>query len=550
MAISLSIKQLAVMALSLVLIVLGILFIAQVSEITSITDEIPRPFSSDELTVEVTPGSSQKGTHFLIKADTLVPKEYQSLELQIQSDSFNSPVTLYDDGEHFDDKPKDGIYAGFFDSSDAPLGDYEISKQSSALAEFTIYESSCETISGIAKDDKINFVILPSGYESYNDFKADAKSLLTSPDSLLTIDPFKSNKDQFSFSLVDSSVDLECTTSCSNVENVVCCNNEKVIQEASQCHFDSVFVLINSADLCGSASTYAKVCAQHRVSNLALVHELGHSFAGLADEYVYNNYDIGTVDAPNCAPTDCAKWNPITDECIPGCTYDDLYRSSQDSIMRSYTPVFNEVSKTHIELLISNHIKKTQSSDLPAPRKSYLANLEYDNGRVEITHITLKPIKPGVVLKESEYTAELLDTAGDSLFKTPLALPTLILPLPDSDATPIKQDEFTYPILLPYSQDAEVLLLSKSDTLVQAIPLEVFQDKCGNNLCDNSENHLSCPIDCKLETDNFCEVTSCDPNCPSQKHCQNNKTFMLTFAILLILGSLIAIVVVFLKSRR
>ena len=310
-----SLSSFVIIVLSVVVVIFGIFFALQSSEITDVFDDIPLPFGSD-LNVVIEPESSIVGTVFAIRAD-LPKKETQDFTMRIDSEEGSDFVVLYDDGEHFDFEAGDGIYKGFFDSSGKSLGEYEVfSDSQESVGEFKLYEPGCELVRGNPSEDKINFVILPSGYDNYGDFKKDAEDILSGSDSLMEIEPFKSNSGEFSFSLVNSSQDLGCQIGCRGIDSIVCCDDKKVLQEASQCHYDNIFILVNDDKLCGSASAYAKVCAGNSLSNLALVHELGHSFADLADEYIYadqyGDYDIGSINNLNCAEEGCEKWADIT----------------------------------------------------------------------------------------------------------------------------------------------------------------------------------------------------------------------------------------------
>jgi len=70
------------------------------------------------------------------------------------------------------------------------------------------------------------------------------------------------------------------------------------------------------------------------------MHEFGHAFGGLADEYVDENYygriDFKADEYPNCDNEGCAKWEGIDDtRCIKGCSLNSYFRPTTSSIMRS-----------------------------------------------------------------------------------------------------------------------------------------------------------------------------------------------------------------------
>ncbi|MFQ5531101.1 MAG: M64 family metallopeptidase [Candidatus Nanoarchaeia archaeon] len=554
MAISLSFKQFVIIVIAIIVIILGTVLTNKITNLSrSTVNEVPIPFQQPPL-VTIEPSSSQEGTLFYITANPRETLEVQEYSLDIQTKGYSTEVTLYDDGNNFDLTSGDGIYAGFFDSSGKPLGKYNITKNDETLTTFTIHKPGCQIIEGNPKRTNINFVILPSGYDDYDEFKVDAKQILTGRNSLISIEPFKSNKDKFSFSVVNTSKDLECQIGCSNVPNAICCNHKIVSEEASQCDHDSILVLVNSKEHCGSSTNYAKVCSRNKFSDLILVHELGHSFAGLADEYVYEEQypglDIGDVTAINCAPAGCEKWSETEGGCYQGCTYSDLYRPEKtESIMYTFYPGFNKVSERYIEKLIVNYINsKNELGELSPKQQSYFINLEYNNGSIGIKNVFLKPIETSLDLKPSEYSAEIENVNDETIFETKILLPNTIYPIWNETDSTITLDNFEFSIITPYFSDAESLEILKNNKTVAETSLVIFSNTCGNSICEESENHLSCEEDCKIDQDGFCQESICDPDCSSQKHCQRNKYFLYGIIIVSIF-ILITIIISLLRKK-
>ena len=71
------------------------------------------------------------------------------------------------------------------------------------------------------------------------------------------------------------------------------------------------------------------------------MHEFGHIFGGLADEYVdekyYSNIGFDPKDYPNCDfPPICTGWEGVNGTgCFDGCTLNSYSRPTENSIMRS-----------------------------------------------------------------------------------------------------------------------------------------------------------------------------------------------------------------------
>ena len=531
MAISISLRSLVVIGISVVAIILGVVFLF---EVMKIKDVIEFPVSS--IVVNVEPQSSQAGTVFLITART-GKTETQDIILKIKSKETEEGVILFDDGEHYDGKTKDGNYGGFFDSTGKATGKYEVLDEKESLAYFQIYEEGCENIEGISGKNKINFVILPFGYSNLIDFKEDAINILTNGNSLMNMDPFKSEKEKFSFSVVNTQENLDCRVGYQGVPTIIKCDNKKVLQEASRCKHDSIVVLVNNDDLCGSSSgNTAKICSKNPSSNIGLAHEIGHSFADLADEYVYDEtfegYDIGEINNANCDVELCPKWSTYESNCIKGCTYSSLYKSSEESIMNNLAPYFNIVSVNHIKNVISEGIK-TKEEEKPLP-KSYFVNLKYKNESIKIQNVYLKPLDSRKIATMSNYEARISDDSGSEIFTEKIKIPNLIFPITNSK--PAVDEDFEFSLLIPYFGNADKLEIKKDGQVVTATSLAVFSETCRNGICDKSENHLSCKEDCSIK-DGFCEKSECDPDCQSQKNCQVLRKAELTFSVLVIIVS-------------
>jgi hypothetical protein len=71
-----------------------------------------------------------------------------------------------------------------------------------------------------------------------------------------------------------------------------------------------------------------------------LIHEFGHSFGDLADEYVdeayYSQVDFNANHYANCDYTPCVSWKGMDNtSCYQGCSLRRYYRPTQESVMRS-----------------------------------------------------------------------------------------------------------------------------------------------------------------------------------------------------------------------
>ncbi len=93
--------------------------------------------------------------------------------------------------------------------------------------------------------------------------------------------------------------------------------------------FDQVFVLVNSPEYGGSGGTYATASADTRATEI-MVHEIGHSFAGLSDEYWAGaQYARETPNMTQTTDPATVRWAPWL--CVNG-------TSSQSSASTSASP--------------------------------------------------------------------------------------------------------------------------------------------------------------------------------------------------------------------
>ncbi|MGW2706671.1 M64 family metallopeptidase [Streptomyces sp. NPDC001340] len=155
-------------------------------------------------------------------------------------------------------------------------------------------------------------------------------------------------------------------------ERLLCANDAKAKSFASQApEADAIVAMANSTKYGGAgARGVATVSGGNAQSTPVLEHELGHSVAGLADEYSTrpDTYSGGEPTEPNVTkdPTG-SKWasylgRPTPDGGVIG-VYEGgdqfehgIYRPSQDSKMRTSTKPFNLVSLDAMDRAIRSKI--------------------------------------------------------------------------------------------------------------------------------------------------------------------------------------------------
>lgn len=186
-------------------------------------------------------------------------------------------------------------------------------------------------------DDRINFVFLSDGYTSseLSTYISDVNVIIT---ELLETSPFSEYSELFNFFAVkvpsnESGADhpgtasdepggvpiadvdnyFGCTFDYGGIHRLLVCLNSSVVSDVLADNFpayDQTIIVVNSSIYGGSGGTHATV-STHASSAEIAIHEIGHSFANLADEYDFNGGTSCREKANTTAETDRSliRWN-------------------------------------------------------------------------------------------------------------------------------------------------------------------------------------------------------------------------------------------------
>jgi hypothetical protein len=152
-------------------------------------------------------------------------------------------------------------------------------------------------------NDHVDIVILGDGYTA-SEMEKFHKDVATLTDELFTVEPFKSRKADFNVRAVEtpsatsgvnkphpgvfSRTPLSMSYGAFDSERYALSYDNRTIRDvAASVPYDYMFILINERTYGGGGifNLYSTVAADNKFSRYIFVHEFGHSFAALADEY-------------------------------------------------------------------------------------------------------------------------------------------------------------------------------------------------------------------------------------------------------------------------
>lgn len=133
---------------------------------------------------------------------------------------------------------------------------------------------------------------------------------------------------------------LDCTYGAFDIDRLIVCDDAAVLALAAEAPGDDVrVVLVNDATYGGSGGASYATAYTGELMEQTVAHEMGHSDAGLADEYLYGGpAPAGSLPVPNCSPAaDSTPWDAWRDgdavDAFPGCSWTDWYRPTDDACL-------------------------------------------------------------------------------------------------------------------------------------------------------------------------------------------------------------------------
>ncbi|MBU2523309.1 MAG: M64 family metallopeptidase [Nanoarchaeota archaeon] len=535
----------------------------------SIQQEISSALSMEEIAskkafsenIKIYPSEAQTGSKIIFSARMNVPTHLVEIEIEKDGRVLRS-LPLYDDGKHSDGEENDYLYANILDTTNLGEGEFtenivvfkirssesiqnpqikptidlkkmpqmEIKKFNN-VANFTLYSPNCFSVfySG-NPEEKVDMVFLAENYSDLNKFYSDVlyyADINGENNGLLGVEPFKSNGGKFNFYFVNGTSDLGCELGCFGMDRLVCCDDEKVKRIASVCPHDQISVLIDTKKFCGASKDYSAVCTiDDPRAGLVLVHEFGHTFGELGDEYSYGT--TGNTNAPNCDNNKCRKWGNIPGTgCFKTCGYTNLYRSTENgSLMNVYIPDFGPLDTLLLTKTLSFYdseesVKETKK--VVQLERSYVVTLDYNGGNIAVEKLFVTNSSSEEIKEGKKYLGKIISFDGKILSIFNFKLPTewhissgLEKTTSNNLAIPFN---LNYTLNFPYFKEGETLeVYDLEENKLSSMSLAPFAETCGDDVCQSQENYLECKSDCSMaEKDNIClpyQDGICDPDCP------------------------------------
>lgn len=221
-----------------------------------------------------------------------------------------------------------------------------------------------------------DIAIVASRYSqgSMPQFRSDA---LRAKNHLLTYEPFKSRSNQLKIHVVENTQDVGCNRPFSNARRGLVCNPTQVIEAVKRASvpYDVIAVIVNDSEYGGAAFPEAQMAFTYNGPQMdkIFVHEMGHAFGNLYDEYSMGEAGIiDTAAHKNCyaGSPPAQAWQGIVNsgDYAKVCRHTNWYRSSHESIMQTLqTNAFNEISRRILDASFTQYAGNRQGPGGPQP---------------------------------------------------------------------------------------------------------------------------------------------------------------------------------------
>lgn len=289
----------------------------------------PKTVDVMDLKSAVIPEKGSPGTMFTITAKLETPEKFSVLA-RIQSPSAKeTTLQFYDDGAHGDYNPNDEFYANTISAYE--IGTYfvtivaenekgKIEAKNAANFSVSDLQSNCMPITKNGDASNLIDVVFALNNYAGSDKSEVSKVISRHADFLFSKEPFKSNKGKFNLYYLGEFHETDCGFA---IGDICISFFQKAVSSICP-FFDEIIVLdrnglsstviVDGVQKAMSAGGYSRPrtavvgTASAAGTEGVSVHEFGHSFGWLADEYDAPWVGFSNTKAANCDTFACPKW--------------------------------------------------------------------------------------------------------------------------------------------------------------------------------------------------------------------------------------------------
>lgn len=287
-----------------------------------------------------------------------------------------STLDLFDDGLHNDGLFNDSFYSATLNTNDLMNNNNFIFLTAvdnagnkkvlvKEIKEIISPKTCSQLVDNNNTNDKLDIVFLGDKYFDLEILRKDVENHYKSIFKLSPLDK-AFNQSKINIHFVNATLDLFCQRNIPIGMNLtpqlhwVGCDHEKISLISSNCPNDVVMVVLNNKTYAGTSwGAYAITYKDGDKSNTT-VHEFGHIFGALNDEYSYGiNADKTMLPGGvNCdINKSCGKWQNISNTgCFQECSYNNWFRPiHNNTIMYDAKGDFGSVNEAELNRRLSKY---------------------------------------------------------------------------------------------------------------------------------------------------------------------------------------------------
>lgn len=263
------------------------------------------------------------------------------------------------------------------------LGEYP-AQRTSSVSEPTQSSSVTKIIDHGPSDNRVDIVFVAEGYTSseISRFKDDLKPITTGFFAESPIDNYQKSFNVWAVESISTesgagysypkNTQFRSYFNCYNIVRLLCVDTQRVKSYVSErlpsVARDLIIVVVNSTEYGGSGGSVATMSLHNSAVDLAL-HEAGHTFGLLADEYDYGSCNAGPTSEANVtyypSGNKWSHWMGVDKavDVFEGAKYCQrgMYRPTTNSLMRSLGRPFQSVNSEQLIRRVYDYVSPIDS---------------------------------------------------------------------------------------------------------------------------------------------------------------------------------------------